>query len=96
MYYEPTSKKSCDDAMRILKADGFEASLQHAITTVKRKTSEYNKYMKWQVIEKCNGCLSSKYFKSRPEAMRSLLQSRQPMPIGNSMSIRFIDIQQGE
>jgi len=47
--------------------------------------------MKWHLTQTSeNGGVSSRYFKSKPEALRHIHRPRQPMPIGDHMSLRHL------
>ena len=59
---------------------------------ITRKTSKYNKYMKWQLelFRKDNTRLSSQYFKTQKAAMesikRAIYRGQKGFPIGNRLS----------
>jgi len=90
-YYQQTDEKDVLAMEKDLIANGFEVFISKAVCDLKRETSRYNKYMKWHLTQTSeNGGVSSRYFKSKPEALRHIHRPRQPMPIGNHMSLRHL------
>jgi len=63
-----------------------------AYYTVKRETSEYNKYMKWHVLfyREDRTLLSSQHFKTQKDAQycitHAIWKGQQGFPIGNHLS----------
>jgi len=91
MYYNPTKLQEIEAVKKELEAIGFKVSLSKATYEIKRETLKYNKYMKWHLIEHLEtGSTCSSHFKTQKQAVNYVNKSRQPLPIGNYMSMMFL------
>ncbi len=91
-YYNPLSETDCQATVDKLTKDGWEVTLNRITATLKRKTSKYNKYMKWhyQTFREDGSLLSGQYFKSKPQAMEHISRLVRPFPIGDRFSVTHV------
>jgi len=92
-YYNPLDLKDVLSCMSDWGRNGFDVSLSKFQVTIKRESSQYNKYMKWHIETIVDGRpLASEYCKTQPEAIRKLSEPTRPMPIGNRISFHVNEL----
>lgn len=92
-YYTPTEIAQVKEMAKELIADGFNTSISYVKANVIRKTSKYNKYIKWFTETFVDECMvSSEGFKTKKAAFKNLTRSRRPFPIGDRMTLTHIEI----
>ena len=93
-YYNQTDYNEVRAMERELLGNGFKVSISHSTCEILRETSKYNKYMKWHVVTKSEACglIASEYFKTKPEALRRINKPCQPMPIGDRLTLSYIEL----
>jgi len=91
MYYNQTNIQEIEKVKIELESRGFKVSISKAFYEIKRETSKYNKYMKWHLIEHLEtGSICSNYFKSKNQCLNYINKSREPLPIGDRISMMFL------
>lgn len=92
-YYNPLELKEVEEMANELLDNGFKTSISHVKANVIRKTSKYNKYIKWFVETSVDeNMVSSEGFRTKKSAIEMLTRSRRPFPIGNKMTLTHITI----
>lgn len=91
-YYNPLSKSECQTAVDELKKEGWDVTLNRVNAILSRKTSRYNKCVKWhyQQFREDGSLLSSEHFKTKPEALRHISKNTRPFLIGDRFSVTHV------
>ena len=87
MHYNPTNLKEAEAA-----AAEYGVTITKFTYKIIRKTSEYNKYIKWftKIFRADKSLLSSEGYRTRKKAVECITKRREPLPIGRTYSVMYL------